>query len=57
MKPKPLVELNHLTVPVVMMNPFIAIEKPQHSCAADDDSDFERKGSFRTRCQTRDKQS
>jgi hypothetical protein len=24
MKPKPLVELNHLTVPVVMMNPFIA---------------------------------
>jgi hypothetical protein len=27
MKPKPLVELNHLTVPVVMMNPFIAILK------------------------------
>lgn len=43
MKPKPLVELNHLTVPVVMMNPFIAIEKPQHSGAADSDSDFERK--------------
>lgn len=27
MKPKPLVELNHLTVPVAMVNPFIAMLK------------------------------
>jgi hypothetical protein len=40
MKPKPLVELNHLTVPVVMMNPLIANkERPQRKDAADGDND------------------
>jgi hypothetical protein len=43
MKPKPLVELNHLTVPVVMMNPFIAILDDGNARALPigDDDDFE----------------
>lgn len=36
MKPKPLVELNHLTVPVVMTNPFIATLEDRHADGAAD---------------------
>jgi len=41
MKPKPLVELNHLTVPVVMMNPFVALVIDRDvGDIVDGDSDF-----------------
>ena len=45
MKPKPLVELNHLTVPVVMMNPFVALVNDGTARALPicDDDDFEGK--------------
>lgn len=40
MKPKPFVELNHFTVPVVMMNAFIAVLIAARESVANDDSVF-----------------
>jgi hypothetical protein len=41
MKPKPLVALNHLTVPVVMFEPFHSILNDRNAeSIADGDSDF-----------------
>jgi hypothetical protein len=58
MKPKPLVELNHFTVPVVMMNPFVATLNLPESVNSQDEvaTDFEREVR-QARCQSRGNQS